>query len=147
MHRSKFRTVSLISSNGKGLIDCELELRQRDYELSTHVDTPPTLGSASKLTRLLELGAEFLDAIAPQPESPAKKHARLVRHILSAGLGVPFNNASASSMALGLVSAWPPTATTLPNRMDGWLWDLDAPMPTFNDSFDPNQLYSFNHET
>lgn len=45
------------------------------------------LSPSDKLCRLLHLGADFLDAVAPNPHHPAVKQAAFLRRIREAGIG------------------------------------------------------------
>lgn len=50
----------------------------------------PAFLASAKLARLLELGADYLNAIAPSADHPAKQQATLVKSLLDAGiLGTP----------------------------------------------------------
>lgn len=61
---------------------------------------PPWL-SLQKLPRLLELGASFLDSIAPDnPHHPAKAQARVLRTLLETGLRGRIHVAKAAGIAL-----------------------------------------------
>lgn len=51
------------------------------------------------MPRLLELGASFLNGIAPNPDHPARRHALLVEMILRVGLSATTPQASAASPA------------------------------------------------
>ncbi|KAK4055928.1 hypothetical protein OIO90_002921 [Microbotryomycetes sp. JL221] len=68
-----------------GLTICELECSPKIWEMFTP-GQPKKLVPGSKLHRLLDLGADFLEAIAPTRTHPARKHSRMLRTILAAGL-------------------------------------------------------------
>lgn len=69
----------------QGLFRCEFQALSEEYALGLTLDRPQRLVHGAKLGVLLELGASFLDAIAPTPTHPAKKHARMLRTIFAAG--------------------------------------------------------------
>ncbi|KAM0787331.1 hypothetical protein ACM66B_003420 [Microbotryomycetes sp. NB124-2] len=68
-----------------GLTICELECSPKIWDKYSP-NSPRKLTRGSKLHRFLELGADFLEAIAPTRTHPAHKHSRMLRTILAAGL-------------------------------------------------------------
>lgn len=80
------RVAELTFPLEQGLITCDLEIRRTDYEAGCNLDTPQPLITGQKLPRLLELGAQFLTGISPNPDHPARRHALLVEMILRVGL-------------------------------------------------------------
>lgn len=63
----------------------QLQVLTEEYEAGRSLDVPQRLVNGAKLGRLLELGSSFLDAIAPTPSHPARKHARMLKAIHTAG--------------------------------------------------------------
>lgn len=124
-----------------GLISCELLCRRIQYENGADINVPQPLGAGAKLPRLLELGSEFLYAIAPNSHHPARKHSVLLRMILEAGLSEDTPHPSPPSVVPAqttptlqpavvnpqLAQPLPPLApTSLPvpaPSLDAWLWD------------------------
>ncbi|GJN92615.1 hypothetical protein Rhopal_005650-T1 [Rhodotorula paludigena] len=81
-----YSLLFLVRMAAAGLITCDLEIRRTDYEAGCNLDTPQPLITGQKLPRLLELGAQFLTGISPNPDHPARRHALLVEMILRVGL-------------------------------------------------------------
>jgi hypothetical protein len=69
----------------QGLIRCELECQSERYAAGDPLDGG-YLVDGKKLPRLLELGADFFDAVAPTPYHPAKRHASVLRTMLKVGI-------------------------------------------------------------
>ncbi|GAA5899772.1 hypothetical protein JCM6882_005431 [Rhodosporidiobolus microsporus] len=82
-----------------GLITCDLVTRQADYAAGCDLSTPQALATGTKLPRLLELGAQFLTAISPNPDHPCCRHALLLEMILRVGLSATTPQGHASSPA------------------------------------------------
>lgn len=82
---SHFTDMSFLTQANAGLIRCELTCTQDEYAAGRAGTIPQRLRGEAKLARLLQLGASFLDAIAPTRSHPAKKHARMLRAIHAAG--------------------------------------------------------------
>lgn len=82
-----------------GLITCDLQTRKAEYAGGCDLSSPQPLATGQKLPRLLELGAAFLNGIAPNPDHPARRHALLVEMILRVGLSATTPQASAPSPA------------------------------------------------
>ncbi|GAA5840489.1 hypothetical protein JCM9279_007344 [Rhodotorula babjevae] len=81
-----YSLLFLVRMASAGLITCDIETRQADYEAGCDLDTPQPLATGQKLPCLLELGAAFLTGISPNPDHPARRHALLVDVILRVGL-------------------------------------------------------------
>jgi hypothetical protein len=113
-----YSLILLVRMASAGLISCELECRRSDYEAGADIDVPQPLTTGRKLPRLLELGAAFLHAVAPNAHHPARKHSILLQMILKAGLGenTPHSNSSSSPVDLPLDAPLPvlppPTAAS-----------------------------------
>ncbi|GAA5944438.1 hypothetical protein JCM1841_003526, partial [Sporobolomyces salmonicolor] len=82
-----YSLLFLVRMASAGLISCNIVTRQYEYEGGADLGVPQPLTTGDKLPLLLELGAAFLNGIAPNPDHPAKKHAVLVQTILRVGLG------------------------------------------------------------
>ncbi|GAA5969569.1 hypothetical protein JCM11641_008164 [Rhodosporidiobolus odoratus] len=97
-----YSLLFLVRMASAGLMTCDLETRQADYEAGCDLSTPEALAAGTKLPRLLELGAKFLTGISPNPDHPARRHALLIETILRVGLSATSPQAqSASSPASG----------------------------------------------
>ncbi|GAA6031627.1 hypothetical protein JCM8097_006556 [Rhodosporidiobolus ruineniae] len=83
-----YSLIFLVRMASAGLITCDLTTRQADYEAGCDLSTPQALATGTKLPRLLELGAQFLTGISPNPDHPCCRHALLVEMILRVGLSV-----------------------------------------------------------
>lgn len=91
----------------QGLIRCDLRMMVDDYAAA---GVPRQLIGGAKLYTLLELGANFLDLMAPSDSHPAKKQSRMLRTLLAAGTNgqmelnplVPRNIAPISSNSIPL---------------------------------------------
>ncbi|KAK4050151.1 hypothetical protein OIV83_003722 [Microbotryomycetes sp. JL201] len=74
--------IFLAKIANEGLLGTDLELLS-----PSKVPTPLSpMSPSDKLCRLLQLGADFLDAIAPSPFHPAVKQAAFLRRIRDAGI-------------------------------------------------------------
>ncbi|SCV71438.1 BQ2448_3026 [Microbotryum intermedium] len=101
-----YSLILLVRMASAGLISSNLVCRRSDYEAGADLDTPKPLTSGDKLPILLELGANFLRAISPSPQHPARKHAILLHMILKTGLG---------EHSLAGTATKSPASTTSPN--------------------------------
>ncbi|KAK4047870.1 hypothetical protein OIO90_006031 [Microbotryomycetes sp. JL221] len=77
--------ILLVRLCSSGLVSCDFELRQREYEAGLALTVAPTSTPNHKMRRLLELGSTFLYAVAPNKLHPARKHALVAQMILRAG--------------------------------------------------------------
>ncbi|GAA5834674.1 hypothetical protein JCM11251_003628 [Rhodosporidiobolus azoricus] len=143
-----FPLVFLSKLCNEGLITTNLTL------LRTPTPQPPWQYT-QKLPRLLELGAAFLDAIAPNPYHPAKSQAQVLRTLLDTGIRGrlpspqnpnnppsptgPTNAAtvmspSPSAQALPFI---PPQPAVYPDSTGAWAGAPPPPQPSQQYSFPP----------
>ncbi|KAK4046153.1 hypothetical protein OIV83_006294 [Microbotryomycetes sp. JL201] len=96
-----------------GLTICELECSPKIWDKVGSPGQPKRLVRGAKLHRLLDLGADFLEAIAPTRTHPARKHSRMLRTILAAGLlGVSPSARSGASVSSDATLAAAPSQRT-----------------------------------
>ncbi|KDE09579.1 hypothetical protein MVLG_00474 [Microbotryum lychnidis-dioicae p1A1 Lamole] len=107
-----YSLILLVRMASAGLISSNLVCRRSDYEAGADLDTPKPLISGDKLPILLELGANFLRAISPNPQHPARKHAILLHMILKTGLG---ENSLAGTTTKSPASTTSPASTASMN--------------------------------
>ncbi|SGZ28445.1 BQ5605_C027g10338 [Microbotryum silenes-dioicae] len=69
------------------LVNCELKVKdQNAYDSgSLTLNKPQFMIKGAKVARLLDLSSRFLDAVAPTPSHPAKRHARILRAMFVLG--------------------------------------------------------------
>ncbi|SCV67428.1 BQ2448_5039 [Microbotryum intermedium] len=69
------------------LVNCEMKVKdQNAYDSgSLALNKPQFMIKGAKVARLLDLGSRFLDAVAPTPFHPAKRHARILRAMFVLG--------------------------------------------------------------
>ncbi|KAK4050786.1 hypothetical protein OIV83_003207 [Microbotryomycetes sp. JL201] len=94
--------ILLVRLCSSGLVSCNFELRRAEYEAGAPLAVPPTANPNHKMRRLLELGATFLYAVAPNKLHPARKHALVAQMILRAGFSEAANAAAAEQAMSGL---------------------------------------------
>lgn len=121
-----------------GLVTCDLQIRKSEYAGGCDLSSPQPLANGQKLPRLLELGAAFLNGIAPNPDHPARRHALLVEMILRVGLSATTPQASAASPASSAarhspgassLSTHPQFSHPLPDRANGNNGTPNGPAP------------------
>ncbi|ORY88171.1 hypothetical protein BCR35DRAFT_302110 [Leucosporidium creatinivorum] len=117
-----------------GLVRCEFYCPREEYELGLTVNTPQRLLAGAKLAILLQLGADFLTALAPTPTHPAHKHARMLRMVFTAGTlgrqgGFPVESQEAAGRLLSVLAA---SRSATPNRQQQ---ESTAPKPTAEPTF------------
>jgi hypothetical protein len=74
----------LLVGLSQGLIHCNLECQPGPYAAGVPLNCGH-LELGKKLPILVGLGADFLDAVAPTPHHPAKRHAAVLRTLLKVG--------------------------------------------------------------
>ncbi|GAA6061097.1 hypothetical protein JCM10212_006298 [Sporobolomyces blumeae] len=131
-----YSLLLLVRMSSAGLISCNIAVRQKEYESGVDLGVPQPLTTGDKLPLLLDLGANFLHAISPSVDHPAKKHAVLIQTILRVGLGEHSLNGAGSPFSPIVAqtgshqSASPPSSTMLPgNRAPSR--QHSAPHPSF----------------
>ncbi|KAM0790777.1 hypothetical protein ACM66B_004626 [Microbotryomycetes sp. NB124-2] len=93
--------IMLVRLCSSGLVSCNFELRRAEYEAGAPLAVAPTSDPNHKMRRLLELGATFLYAVAPNKLHPARKHALVAQMILRAGFSEAANAAAAEQAISG----------------------------------------------
>lgn len=149
--------IFLVRTTSAGISSCEIQCKRIDYESGAGIHVPAPLRDGSKLPRLLELGAQFLFAVAPNRYHPARKHSVLLQMIREAGLGAETPHSAGSGTTpstVDLTSAAPrlppvpaslPPLPTLPSQSqptsqrqdsngggspgDSWMWSAGAGLP------------------
>lgn len=148
--------IFLVRTTSAGISSCEIQCKRIDYESGAGIHVPAPLRDGSKLPRLLELGAQFLFAVAPNRHHPARKHSVLLQMIREAGLGAetPHSAPGTTPSTVDLTSAAPhlppisaplPPLPTLPSQPqsdpprrdsngggspgDSWMWSAGAGLP------------------
>lgn len=106
--------ILLVRMTSSGLSSCDLACKRSDYEAGAAIGVAQLLQGACKLPRLLELGAAFLFAVAPNRHHPARKHSVLVQMILKAGLGENTPHVSASDGSPGTINLDPSPSSNEP---------------------------------
>ncbi|GAA6012215.1 hypothetical protein JCM10207_002764 [Rhodosporidiobolus poonsookiae] len=98
-----YSLLFLVRMASAGLIDCDLNPRRTEYEAGCDLSVPQPLTTGQKLPRLLELGAQLLTDISPNPDHPARRHALLIEMILRVGLDAttPQSNSHSSPAVAG----------------------------------------------
>ncbi|KAH8926498.1 hypothetical protein BT69DRAFT_1348023 [Atractiella rhizophila] len=91
---------------GDGILTLDATVR---HESSQLVHRQP---SSSKICRLLELSAAFLDICAPHPEHPCRKQAQVIRHIQQAIANVSTGRGSISPPVAPSFSGMTPASST-----------------------------------
>ncbi|GAA6049863.1 hypothetical protein JCM3770_004220 [Rhodotorula araucariae] len=83
----------------------------------TRPRSPARMAPDDKLCRLLELGADLLEAIAPSPAHPSRGQAAFLRKVRAARLSPAAGGAAAleAPLASGTAAAPAPPATTFPS--------------------------------
>lgn len=123
-----YSLLFLVRMASAGLVTCDLQIRKSEYAGGCDLSAPQPLATGQKLPRLLELGAAFLNGIAPNPDHPARRHALLVEMILRVGLsattpqasaGSPASSAPRQSPGASSLSAHPQFSHPLPDRANG----------------------------